>query len=197
MRHFTFVVPPLAVLAAIGFDAMIAAFGRWRAPAAVGAGIAIAALVMWNAIVLVRLHPHEYLFYNPLVGGLQGAAGRYATDYWVNVMPEAVGKLESYLARIERQNGRSRGRYNVAICAQRLQFEHVTNDRLQLDRHLGRSRFLHRADPHDVRQHARGQGDRDDRAPRRRHRRCEGPPQSYRIGSGRKDTVWAREPQGA
>lgn len=130
MRHFTFVVPPLAVLAAFGFEVAIAAFGRRRASAGVGAGIAVAVLVMWNAVVLARLHPHQYLFYNPLVGGLQGAAGRYATDYWVNVMPEAVGKLESYLARIERESGRARDHYNVAICAQRMQFERVSNDRL-------------------------------------------------------------------
>ncbi len=130
MRHFTFVVPLLAVLAAFGFDTVIATFGRWRAPAAAGAGVTVAALVMWNAVTLARLHPHEYLFYNPLVGGLPGAAGRYATDYWVNVMPEAVEKLESYLARMERDSGRPRGHYNVAICAQRVQFEHANNDRL-------------------------------------------------------------------
>jgi hypothetical protein len=130
MRHFTFVVPLLAVLAAFGFDTVIAAFGRWRTPAAAGAGVVVTMLVMWNAVTLARLHPHEYLFYNPLVGGLPGAAGRYATDYWVNVMPEAVGKLESFLTRMEQNSGRSRGHYNVAICAQRVQFEHASTDRL-------------------------------------------------------------------
>jgi Dolichyl-phosphate-mannose-protein mannosyltransferase len=130
MRHFTFVVPPLAVLAGFGLDAAIAAFGRWRAAAGTAAGATLVALVLSNGITLARLHPHEYLFYNPLVGGLQGAAGRFATDYWVNVMPEAVGKLESYLASMERESGRARRDYNVAICAQRLQFEHVADDRL-------------------------------------------------------------------
>jgi hypothetical protein len=130
MRHFTFIVPLLAVLAAFGLDHVIAAFGEWRKRTVAVAGAAVAALVIWNAIVLARLHPHEYLYYNPLVGGLSGAAGRYATDYWVNVMPEAVTKLESYLTQIEAPSRPSRGHYNVAICAQRLQFEHVTNDRL-------------------------------------------------------------------
>jgi hypothetical protein len=130
MRHFTFVVPFIAVLAAVGLDAMIAAFGRWRASAAIAASLAIVTLVTWNAVVLARLHPHEYLDYNSLVGGLPGAAGRYATDYWVNVMPEAVGKLESHLARTEPEPGRSQRHYNVAICAQRLQFERVADGRL-------------------------------------------------------------------
>jgi hypothetical protein len=130
MRHFTFVVPLLAVLAAIGFDAAIAAFGRWRPAAGMAAGITVASLLLWNAVTLARLHPHEYLFYNPLVGGLPGATGRYATDYWVNVMPEAVDMLEAHLARMEGDSKRPSRHYNVAICAQRLQFERVTNDRL-------------------------------------------------------------------
>jgi hypothetical protein len=130
MRHFTFVVPLLAVLAAFGIDALIAASGRWRASVATATGVAIAALMTWNVIVLARLHPHEYLFYNPLVGGLEGAAKRYATDYWVNIMPEAVEGLEAHLSRMERETGRPRQHYNVAICAQRLQFERVASDRL-------------------------------------------------------------------
>lgn len=130
MRHFTFVVPFLAVMAGVGLDAAIAALGRWRASAAVAVGVTIVTLITWNAIVLARLHPHEYLYYNSLVGGLPGAAGRYATDYWVNVMPEAVSKLESHLARTEPEPGRSQRHYNVAICAQRLQFERVADDRL-------------------------------------------------------------------
>ena len=48
-------------------------------------------------LILVRLHPYEYLFYNSLVGGLEGASRRYVTDYWVNIMPAAVKDLETYL----------------------------------------------------------------------------------------------------
>jgi|GEM_PF-2661983 len=31
-------------------------------------------------MLLVELHSYEYLYYNPLVSGLQGASGRYATE---------------------------------------------------------------------------------------------------------------------
>ena len=55
----------------------------------------------WDATTLYRLHPDEYLFFNPLVGGLAGASRNYATDYWVNMMPEAVSDLEHYLDRTE------------------------------------------------------------------------------------------------
>ena len=53
-------------------------------------------------MLLVELHPYEYLYYNPPVGGVQGASGRYATDYWVNIMPEAVQDLQSYIAKVDR-----------------------------------------------------------------------------------------------
>jgi hypothetical protein len=78
---------------------------------------------------LVRLHPYEYLYYNPLVGGLQGAARRYATDYWVNIMPEAVDDLEAYVTQIDPNSSR---RYTVAVCGEALPFEKEANARLKL-----------------------------------------------------------------
>jgi hypothetical protein len=131
MRHFLFVVPPIAALAGVGYDLLIAGAARWRPAAAVGLGVATAAALLWNAGVLVRLHPYEYLYYNPIVGGLKGAAGRYDTDYWVNMMPEAVHDLEAYLARTERRTGARGTPYSVAICAERLQFDNATNDQLR------------------------------------------------------------------
>jgi hypothetical protein len=129
MRHFIFIVPPLAALAGIGCHLLIAALDRWLRPAAMAAAAGIGAMLLWNAGTLMRLHPHEYLFYNALVGGLAGADGRYATDYWVNTMPEAVAALEAFVARAE-QGGR-KSSYNVAICAERLQFENVAGPRFR------------------------------------------------------------------
>jgi Dolichyl-phosphate-mannose-protein mannosyltransferase len=126
MRHFTFVVPPLAALAGIGWHLLIAAFDNWRRPAGAAVAAVLVAAVLWNAIILVRLHPYEYLFYNPLVGGLKGAQRRYATDYWVNSMPEAVRGLKAFLAR----TGVAQQRHSVAICCDESQFEWVAGDRL-------------------------------------------------------------------
>src|SRR5205085_1014538 len=96
LRHFMFVVPPLAVLAGIGFSALIDMLAVRRVVFAAAAALALMAGFGSDAVTLVRLHPYEYLYYNDLVGGLQGAARRNETDYWVNVMPEAVEKLEAY-----------------------------------------------------------------------------------------------------
>jgi hypothetical protein len=130
LRHFLFVVPVFAVLAGIGFDWLLVrcnASHRWLAN---GAATAIAAALLWNASALVRLHPYQYLFYNPLVGGLEGASGLYVTDYWVNIMPEAVDDLEAYVAKLDKK-GNAAHLYTVAVCGERLPFEKEANRRLQ------------------------------------------------------------------
>ena len=53
-----------------------------------GAFVGLMACFAWNAVTLVMLHPYEYLFYNPLVGGLKGASRHYDLDYWFDSMPE-------------------------------------------------------------------------------------------------------------
>jgi hypothetical protein len=72
--------------------------------------------------LLVRLHPYQYLYYNPLIGGLEGAQRRFATDYWVSIMPEAVGDLEGYVAKLGGAATSAR-RYTVAVCGERASFE--------------------------------------------------------------------------
>ncbi|HWK98015.1 MAG TPA: glycosyltransferase family 39 protein [Pseudolabrys sp.] len=130
LRHFLFVVPAFAVLAGIGFDAALSRVARWRPWLARIAAIAIVAVLTWNAATLVALHPYQYLFYNPLVGGLAGASGRYEGDYWVTIMPEAVTDLEAYVAQLDAKGGRTH-RYTVAVCGDRLPFEKQANARLE------------------------------------------------------------------
>jgi hypothetical protein len=120
LRHFLFVLPPIAVLAGIGFDGALAWLERRRRALAAAAYVGLGAWLISPASVMVRLHPYEYLYFSPLVGGLQGAASRYDTDYWVNVMHEMVVELENYL---DREPARSPRTYFVAVCGERLPFE--------------------------------------------------------------------------
>jgi hypothetical protein len=132
LRHFLFVVPPLTVLAGIGFDALLNSLAARRLAYAVAAALALAIGLGSDAVTLVRLHPYEYLFYNDLVGGLEGAARRNETDYWVNIMPEAVDKLESFIDKS--QVGYIAvpwRRYTVAVCGERFSFENEADSRLQ------------------------------------------------------------------
>ena len=130
MRHFLFVVPVFAALAGIGFDAALARLSAWRPWLSRAAALTIVGMLVWNAATLVALHPYQYLFYNPLVGGLSGASGRFVGDYWVTIMPEAVDDLEAYVARLDAAAHHTH-RYTVAVCGDRLPFEKEANGRLQ------------------------------------------------------------------
>lgn len=130
LRHFLFVVPVFAALAGIGFDTALTQLGTLRPWLSRAAGLAIVGWLTWNTGLLIALHPYQYLFYNPLVGGLPGAAGRYEGDYWVTIMPEAVTDLEAYIAKID-AIGDHPQRYTVAVCGDRLPFEKEANSRLQ------------------------------------------------------------------
>jgi hypothetical protein len=130
LRHFLFVVPPFAVLAGLGFDCLLTEIETHGRALAMAALAAIGAVLLWNAAILVELHPYQYLYYNPLVGGLEGASGLYVTDYWVNIMPEAVDDLEDYVAKLDQAGDRGR-HYTVAVCGERLPFEKEGSTRLQ------------------------------------------------------------------
>jgi len=123
LRHFLFVLPPIAVLAGIGLDRVATLLTTMRQQLGIAALAVFIVGFGWNAVTLVRLHPYEYLVFNPLVGGLEGASRRYAMDYWFTIMPEAVDGLEAYLDRTEPTASRDpRHSYSVAICGERAAF---------------------------------------------------------------------------
>lgn len=135
LRHFLFVLPSLAILATIGIDSALTALALRSRTAARTAFAVVAAGFLWDAVTLARLHPYEYLFYNPLVGGLQGASRRYDLDYWFASMPEALGQLEAYLLRTSTSDANwPKELYSVAVCGDRLAFDKsVTLPQLRFD----------------------------------------------------------------
>jgi hypothetical protein len=135
LRHFLFVIPAIAALAGIGLDAALTALAARGRMIASGGLALVSAGLLWNAVVLVRLHPYEYLFYNPVVGGLQGASRRYDLDYWFGSMPEAISQLEAYLRRAAPADASGPMQiYSVAVCGERLSFDKsVTLPQLRFD----------------------------------------------------------------
>jgi len=113
MRHFIFVLPPIAALAAAMMDRALAwlqrrSFRRW----------AYGALGLYAAGhigIMAMLHPDEYVYYNGFIGGLGGADGLFKTDYWANSYAEAVGGLEDYL-RAEFGSDYMDHDFKVAVC---------------------------------------------------------------------------------
>jgi hypothetical protein len=96
IRHFLFILPPLAVLA--GLEA--GRVGGWlmaRRPSVFGASAALLAVaIAYTGLTMFRIHPYQYAYYNSLAGGLRGAAGRYELDYWATSYKELARKLAVY-----------------------------------------------------------------------------------------------------
>jgi hypothetical protein len=90
IRHALFVVPPIACLAGVSLDALLART-RPRARAALAAILVAAA--GWQVSVTARLFPYEYMSFNALAGGVRGAAGRYDLEYWGASVTEAAARL--------------------------------------------------------------------------------------------------------
>ncbi|HEV2674011.1 MAG TPA: glycosyltransferase family 39 protein [Aliidongia sp.] len=95
MRHFIFVLPPFAVAAALVADHVIDRLKtfRWR-PLLVGL---VSLYGIAHLAIMIELHPDQYVYYNGLVGGVDGAQTLFKTDYWGNSYAEAVKGLTNYL----------------------------------------------------------------------------------------------------
>jgi hypothetical protein len=128
-RHFLFVFPPIAILAGVGLSTGIGLLARWHRNAMIGGVAIIVACYGWTTTKLVELHPYEYLYYNQFVGGLEGASRRFVTDYWVNIMPEAVEELHDFLDRTEPETARTQD-YRVAVCGERVSYEEYARTNL-------------------------------------------------------------------
>jgi hypothetical protein len=143
MRHFLFVLPPLAALAGIGMHICLSGIEAKGRTIGFVALAGLAGTFVWDAATLVRLHPYEYLFYNSLVGGMEGASRRYAMDYWVNIMPAAVKNLETYLDQTDTHANPIRPpHYTVAVCGEQVSFENEADRRLQFTRDWSHADFF-------------------------------------------------------
>jgi hypothetical protein len=112
-RHFIFVVPPLAVLAAIGIDRALDALGRRSRAAGRSAAVAVIGAMLLQGSVMARLFPNEYVYFNSLVGGIEGAEGRFNLDYWGSSLHEAADLLDARTGGRRALDGRP---WRVLIC---------------------------------------------------------------------------------
>jgi hypothetical protein len=97
IRHVLFVIPMLALIAAIGCLRLLPVVRRFPAIAVAAGGIYLG-FSIW---LLAVLHPLEYIATNALTGGVAGAYGRFDLDYWGLAAPVALRRLESRIDRDE------------------------------------------------------------------------------------------------
>ena len=96
MRHFIFVLPLIAVAAALVADHACSA---WLARLSYRWPIYVMLLIygIGHVSIMVMLHPNQYVYYNAFVGGVGGAQRKFKLDYWANSYAEAVQGLKNYL----------------------------------------------------------------------------------------------------
>jgi hypothetical protein len=96
-RHVLFILPPLFLLCGTALDWL---FTKVTSPAS--RSVALALIVFPALLAGVRLHPYEYIYYNQLTGGVQGAFRQYQLDYW----DISYREVALYLNQIAPQNAR-------------------------------------------------------------------------------------------
>jgi len=141
IRHFLFVVPPMAVMASVGIDRLWQWIGRfrWRLDR-LYAGCLTVVLVS-QAWVMGQLHPDEYVYYNLLTGGVKGAAGAYELDYWGNSLLEATKDLAEYIA-MENGDKPITKTYKIAVCGHSLSAAYYFPDYMEFTKKLEDADFL-------------------------------------------------------
>ncbi|MDD5672222.1 MAG: hypothetical protein PHN49_11335 [Candidatus Omnitrophica bacterium] len=87
-RHLLFVYPPLVAIAAVSWEIFLRLTGN-----RIFKALSIALLVLLGIEPLcwmIRNHPNEYVYFNPLAGGINRAYVNYQTDYWGNSIRQAA-----------------------------------------------------------------------------------------------------------
>ncbi len=103
MRHFLFVLPPLAVLAGVSLERV------WRYLQRSGRTertVVILLLLTYlgsHIANMARLHPYEYVEYNRAVGGVAGAQRLFELDYWSTSLREVYTGLKQQILSREGQ----------------------------------------------------------------------------------------------
>ncbi len=114
IRHFIFVLPPLAALGGLA-AAQIA--DRLVRHGRIAVGACVLALLIGIAspvLDMTRLHPYEYTDYNNLAGGPPRARQNYMLDYWGLSLTQASRRLLTDIA--DRHERPPHGQWRVAVC---------------------------------------------------------------------------------
>ncbi|QWG20134.1 glycosyltransferase family 39 protein [Bradyrhizobium sediminis] len=115
IRHFIFVIPPMAVLAGTAFawtmNWLRGTRRSWQ-PAAV-------AVLTFGLLLplgeMIRLHPYQYTHFNHVAGTVRSADNLFMLDYWGLALKQASDGLREEI--VERQEAPPRGRkWKVAVC---------------------------------------------------------------------------------
>jgi Dolichyl-phosphate-mannose-protein mannosyltransferase len=115
IRHFIFLIPPMAVL---GGAAFAWTMSRLKDNRRSWQPVALAVFVFGLLLSLgemIRLHPYQYTHFNHIAGTVRAADDRFMLDYWGLAFKQASDGLREEL--IEKQEVPPHGRkWKVAVC---------------------------------------------------------------------------------
>ena len=114
MRHFLFIVPLVSAISGVSLSIAYDYAQKARYKTYVMGGI-LGVYCAYQLLNMISLHPNQYIYYNMIVGGVKGAEGKYALDYWGNSYKEAAKELVRYLKKRDGAHFTER-RYRVAVC---------------------------------------------------------------------------------
>lgn len=116
LRHFLFIVPPIAVIAGVTAAAIVE-WLRPRGKAALIACVAVLAVGIAATIRdMARLHPYQYAYFNTLAGGVRGADRAYMLDYWGLAFKQATAELRANIEAQQAMPPAGRRYWIVAVC---------------------------------------------------------------------------------
>src|SRR5246500_3593434 len=115
IRHFIFVIPPMAVLAGTAFAWMMTRLGQSRRSWQPAVLAAFCFGLLLSLAEMIRLHPYQYTHFNYIAGTVRGADDLFMLDYWGLALKQASDGLREQIA--ERGEAPPKGRkWKVAVC---------------------------------------------------------------------------------
>jgi hypothetical protein len=114
IRHFVFLMPPLAVAAGIAGSFIVTRLARRSQVLGVAALALLFAALVPPVSVMAALHPYEYVYFNAFAGGPRGARTNYMLDYWGLSFKQATAALRAKLAADHAQP--PGGKWHIATC---------------------------------------------------------------------------------
>lgn len=115
IRHFVFLLPPLAILGGLAGGWLLERLRLWSKPAGIAAALALLGAVLVPVADMIRLHPYQYTHFNWIAGGIESAEERFMIDYWGLAFKEAAQGLRAKLTEALEVPTKHR-RWRIAVC---------------------------------------------------------------------------------
>jgi len=115
IRHFVFVVPPMAVLGGLAFGWLVQWLRNYgRVAQGAFAGLFVVGLGL-TLSEMIRLHPYQYTHFNHIAGTVRAADTHFMLDYWGLAFKQASDELQDLLDERDEEPPKGR-KWKVAVC---------------------------------------------------------------------------------